>query len=208
MNPAAIVVAAGTGTRFGGPKHQQVLAGTPLWKRSVNVFDASGIEEIVVVGDVPGGIPGGRRRQDSVAAGLDALSDRPDWVIVHDAARPLVTEGLVERVLSRAAEGDVDAVIPSVPMTDTVKRVDGEIIVGTVDRDTLVTVQTPQAFRLTALRSAHMASSVDATDDAALVELAGGTVVHVNGDPMNIKITYPQDLVVAEALLSREATDE
>ena len=108
------------------------------------MFEAAGITSIVVVGDVPGGIPGGTRRRDSVERGLDALPSDVEWVLVHDAARPLVPIDLVERLLERLAVGDVDGVVPAVPLVDTVKRVDGETVVATVDRSTLVSVQTPQ----------------------------------------------------------------
>jgi 2-C-methyl-D-erythritol 4-phosphate cytidylyltransferase len=91
MRVAAVVVAAGSGTRFGGPKHKLLLDDVELWQRSVDVFVAAGVTEIVVVGDIPGGIPGGPRRRDSVANGIAALSGDIDWVLVHDAARPLIT---------------------------------------------------------------------------------------------------------------------
>lgn len=202
MKTAAVVVAAGSGTRFGSPKHGLQLGDVSLWQRSVDVLGAAGIRDIVVVGDVPGGIPGGLRRRDSVAHGLAVLSADVDWVLVHDAARPLVTVDLIERILERSAEGDVDGVIPGVPLVDTVKRVDGELIVATLDRSVLVSVQTPQAFRLSVLKAAHEADETDATDDGAMVERIGGTVVQVMGDAKNLKITVPHDLMVARAHLS------
>ncbi|RLE16112.1 MAG: 2-C-methyl-D-erythritol 4-phosphate cytidylyltransferase [Actinobacteria bacterium] len=201
MTTWTIVVAGGSGTRFGGPKHRQMLDGVELWQRSVDAFDAAGIEHIVVVGDVPGGIPGGSRRRDSVACGLGAVPDIADWVLIHDAARPLVTPQLIERVLARASMGDVDGVIPAVPVTDTLKRVQDEAVLATVDRNGLSTVQTPQAFRVPVLRAAHDSDITDATDDAGLVERADGTVVAVMGDPMNIKITNPGDLEIARVYL-------
>ena len=202
MKTAAVIVAAGSGTRFGSPKHSLLLGDLELWRWSVDAFEAAGITSIVVVGDVPGGIPGGSRRRDSVEQGLDALPADIDWVLVHDAARPLVSVDLVERLLERLAVGDVDGVIPAVPLVDTVKRVDGEVVVATVDRSALVSVQTPQAYRLSSLRSAHTADGIDATDDSSMVERNGGTVVHVMGDVKNLKITVPDDLAIARAHVS------
>lgn len=199
---AAIVVAAGSGQRFGGPKHELELGGVPLWLRCRNALSAAGVSEIVVVGDVPGGVPGGARRRDSVRSGLSALSGDPDWVLVHDAARPLLTTALIESIIAAASRGDVDAVVPGTPLTDTVKRIDGDVVRHTVDRAHLIAVQTPQAFRTASLLAAHDANPDDeATDDAALIERHGGTVVWVEGDRRNIKITYPGDLDIAEALL-------
>ena len=206
MRTAAVIVAAGSGTRFGRPKHSALLADIELWQRSVDAFVVAGTDQIVVVGDVPGGLAGGPRRRDSVAIGLAAVVPDTEWVLVHDAARPLITAELIARVRERSLAGDVDGVIPAIPVTDTIKRVDGESVLETVDRSTLVSVQTPQAFRLSVLREAHSADQTDATDDAAMVERQGGTVVQVMGDPMNFKITVPEDLVLASAYL-RAATD-
>ena len=206
MRTAAVIVAAGSGTRFGRPKHSALLADIELWQRSVDAFVVAGTDQIVVVGDVPGGLTGGPRRRDSVAIGLAAVVPDTDWVLIHDAARPLITAVLIARVMERSLVGDVDGVIPAIPVTDTIKRVDGESVLETVDRSTLVSVQTPQAFRLSVLREAHSADQTDATDDAAMVERQGGTVVQVMGDPMNFKITVPEDLVLASAYL-RAATD-
>lgn len=202
MNVWAIVVAGGTGSRYGGPKHAMLLDGTELWRRSVNAFNDAGISDVVVVGDVPGGIPGGKRRRDSVANGLAAVPDSADWILVHDAARPLVTPGLIAVLMGRLDLGDADAVIPVTPMTDTLKRVKNSRVVGTVDRSSIKAVQTPQAFRAEVLRSAHAFDpNSDVTDDAGLVERMGGTVVTVPGDQHNIKITFAGDLEVAEAIL-------
>ena len=201
MTTWAIVVAGGSGTRFGGPKHKQLLDGVELWQHSVNALHGARIKHVVMVGDVPGGIPGGSRRRDSVAAGLSVLPDDADWVLIHDAARPLVTTQLIERVLARASVGDVDGVIPAIPVTDTLKRVQDETVLATVARNGLATVQTPQAFRVHVLKSAHNSDDADATDDSALVERANGTVVAVMGDPMNLKITIPEDLAIARAYL-------
>ena len=195
-----MVVAAGSGTRFGGPKHDLTIGGVPLWQRCCDVFRAVGIETIVVVGDVPGGIAGGERRRDSVLAGVEAVPDA-EWVLIHDAARPMVTVDLVDRLLAAAGPNDVDGAIPGLKVTDTVKRVQRDRVVETVDRSDLVAVQTPQIFRRSVLLEAHRsAPGLDATDDAGLVELIGGTVAVAAGDPSNIKITYPDDLARAKAI--------
>ena len=190
----AVIVAAGRGTRYGGAKHELTIDDVSLWKRGLDAFSAAGITQCVVVGDVPGGVAGGPRRRDSVSNGLDAIGD-VDWVLVHDAARPLVTPSLIDRVVVAASTTDADGVIPGLPVADTLKRVDGDRVTSTVDRSDLVAVQTPQAFRLAVLREAHAADpAIDATDDAMLVESIGGTVEVVAGDPNNIKVTYPGDL--------------
>lgn len=199
---AVVVVAAGRGERFGRPKADLELAGEPLWRHAVSLFGDIGVDRVVLVGDVPGGISGGERRRDSVRAGLAAVEDAR-YVLVHDVARPLATPEVVRRVLDRLRAGDVDAVVPAVAVSDTVKRTEGERVVTTIDRSNLVAVQTPQGFRMRALLAAHDSSPVtDATDDAALVEEAGGRVVVVKGDPENLKITWPGDLLVAEAILA------
>lgn len=176
-----------------------------LWERCRDTFSAvPGIDGVVVVGDVPGGIPGGSRRRDSVAAGLTRVPDSTDWVLVHDAARPLASTELIERVLRAADTTEFDGVIPVNPVTDTIKRVDGTTVVGTLDRSDLVAVQTPQAFRLQMLKQAHTLDPEDeVTDDAGLVERAGGTVVTVPGDLKNIKITYEGDLTIAASYLEQ-----
>lgn len=204
MRFAAIIVAAGSGSRFGGPKHALTLGGLPVWKHSVRLFESAGAEEIVVVGDVTGGIPGGDRRRDSVEAGLLAIRSDAEWVLIHDAARPLATVSLVARVLDAAGAPGVDGVIPAIAVTDTLKEVSGAAVVGTVDRNKLRAVQTPQAFRTEALVAAHRDDpDADATDDAGLIERMGGTVVTVDGETTNMKITYEGDLAVAELLLRR-----
>jgi 2-C-methyl-D-erythritol 4-phosphate cytidylyltransferase len=195
-----VVVAAGKGERFGGPKALLEVGGVPMWELGVHLMHAAGIAEVVVVGDVPGGIPGGSLRRESVAIGVQALGPDVDMVLVHDAARPLAGEDLARRVAERLLRGDVDAVVPVVPLYDTIKRIDGETVVETVDRDALAAAQTPQGFRVGALLAAQAASPGDASDEAVLIERAGGTVVVVAGDPANLKVTYPADLAVVEAL--------
>lgn len=195
-----ILLAAGRGTRFGRQKHDIELDGIPLWKQSQRALLEGGIGRLVVVGDVEGAVPGGERRRDSVASGLAAIPDRSGFVLIHDAARPLVTVDLVRTVIGRLVIGDVAGVVPVVPVRDTLKRVAGEFVMETVDRADLVAVQTPQGFDLEALRSAHAVADGDATDDASMVEAAGGAVAVVAGDPANLKVTYPEDLAVAQAL--------
>ncbi|MGB9359478.1 MAG: 2-C-methyl-D-erythritol 4-phosphate cytidylyltransferase [Acidimicrobiia bacterium] len=199
-----ILLAAGRGTRFGREKHDLELGGVPLWQHSHRALLDGGVDTLVVVGDLDGWVSGGDRRQDSVAAGLSQIPDHDGFVLIHDAARPLLSADLVESVITRLRIGDVDGVIPAVAVKDTIKRVAGEWIVETVDRSELVAVQTPQGFNLRVLRAAHEAAGFDATDDAAMVEANGGSVVFVEGDPANIKVTYPEDLPVAEALRSRD----
>lgn len=200
-----ILVAAGRGDRFGQPKQFCDLAGTRVVDRSCQLL-APACDGLVVVlpagtaWDGPGiPVTGGETRSGSVRAGLRAVADAADVIVVHDAARPLATRTLLDSVLDAVRAG-ADAAVPAVPVPDTLKRVDGTRVVETVDRSDLVAVQTPQAFRAEALRAAH-ATSADASDDAALVELAGGTVVVVPGDPRNLKLTRPADLSVAAALL-------
>jgi 2-C-methyl-D-erythritol 4-phosphate cytidylyltransferase len=147
---------------------------------------------------VAAAVTGGSTRAASVAAGLGAVPDEADLILVHDAARPFATPELVSRVLE--ALGHADGAVPGVPLTDTVKRVSGGLVVETPDRSQLVAVQTPQGFRADVLRRAH-AQTVEvlaaATDCASLVEAAGGTVAVVEGDPANLKVTTPADLAEA-----------
>jgi 2-C-methyl-D-erythritol 4-phosphate cytidylyltransferase len=142
---------------------------------------------------------GGATRSDSVRAGLAAIPEGAEIVVVHDAARPLADRVLFDAVIAAVRAG-ADAAVPGIPVADTLKRVDGARVVETVARDDLVAVQTPQAFRCAALRAAHRGAP-DATDDAALIEAIGGTVVVVPGDPRNLKVTTPTDLAVAAVLL-------
>jgi 2-C-methyl-D-erythritol 4-phosphate cytidylyltransferase len=145
---------------------------------------------------------GGSSRQASVAAGLE-LVDVPT-VIVHDAARPFVTETMLEAVIAPLSE--VDGAITALRMNETIKRADGDLVIETVDRSNLWRSQTPQAFRTDALRKAHLKArdeSFAATDDAQLIERYGGHIALVPGDPANIKLTYEDDFVVAEAMIER-----
>lgn len=203
-----IVVAAGRGTRFGGLKPYAPLCGRRVldWSLAAARSVTDGVVLVVVPERVEEGhahaahtVAGGATRSQSVRAGLAVVPASCATVLVHDAARPLAATDLFERVVA-AVEAGADGAVPSVPVIDTLRRVDG----GVVDRHGLVAVQTPQAFRADQLRAAH-APGGDATDDAALLEAAGGRVVLVPGDPANLKITGPTDLVVAAALLEARA---
>jgi 2-C-methyl-D-erythritol 4-phosphate cytidylyltransferase len=203
----AVLVAAGSGVRFGGPKQFAVLDGTRVVDRSLAVARAACDGVVLVLtdpaswdGDRPEGVVvGGATRAESVRAGLAGVPADAEVVVVHDAARPLATTELYAAVVAAVRAG-ADGAIPGVAVADTLKRVDDDMVVCTIDRDVLVAAQTPQAFRADVLRAAH-ALGDDATDDAALVESHGGKVVVVPGDPCNLKLTGPRDLAVATALL-------
>jgi len=202
-----ILVAAGSGRRFGGPKAFVELGGRTLLERATAAFAGIGpVIPVLRAEDaatlrLPAGAyaVGGARRRDSVAAGLAALPAEVETVLVHDVARALVPGDVIRRVVSAAR---VHAcVIPAIPVTDTIKRVDGEHVVETLDRAPLVAVQTPQAFRRELLARALAAFPEDATDEASLVERLGEPVHVVPGSDRNLKITRPADLAVAAALL-------
>jgi 2-C-methyl-D-erythritol 4-phosphate cytidylyltransferase len=203
----AVIVAAGWGERFGGPKQFAELGGARLVDHAVATAAATCDAVVLVVpdasdwqgADVDALVDGGATRAESVRAGLGAVSLGAEIVVVHDAARPLATEALFEAVVAAVREG-ADGAVPGLAVTDTLKRVDDVRVTATVDRVGLVAVQTPQAFRADVLRNAH-ASGADATDDAALVEELGGSIVVVPGDPRNVKVTGPADLMIASALL-------
>ncbi len=214
-----IIAASGVGTRLGArrPKAFLELEGVTLLTRSMAAFLAHpGIGPVVAAVPDPsvaaGLLPplgarvrlvrGGPERQDSVRLALAALGE-VDLILVHDAARPLVSRTVIDAVIAAAAEHG--AAVPAIPIPDTVKRVDGHgRLIGTVPRDDLVLAQTPQGFRADLLRRAHAEAErngVAGTDDAALVERLGHGVVVVPGDPRNIKITAPGDLELARVLL-------
>lgn len=204
----AIVVAAGSGSRFGGLKQYEVLAGRRVLDWSVDAARQACDGVVLVVPPdraaesepVDAVVAGGATRSGSVRNGLARVPAGAEVIAVHDAARPLATAPLFDAAVAAVRAGAAGAIC-GVPVTDTVKRVDGAEVAETLDRRRLVAVQTPQAFAAAALRQAH-AGEPEATDDAALVEAAGGRVVVVPGDPYNIKITSPADLAVAEALLA------
>ena len=199
----AILLAAGRGTRFGRQKHNIELHGSPLWRWAQRGLIDGGVEEVVIVGEIDGAVPGGGRRQDSVAAGLAQIPADDGLVLVHDAARPMLAPSVVQRVIDRLLIGDVAGVVPAVPMRDTIKRIAQARVVETVERHHLVSVQTPQGFDLRTQRTAHSSFEGDATDDASMVEAIGAPIAIVEGDPMNLKVTYPEDLLLIEALRSR-----
>ncbi|HTW72280.1 MAG TPA: 2-C-methyl-D-erythritol 4-phosphate cytidylyltransferase, partial [Acetobacteraceae bacterium] len=214
MRIAAILVAAGSGNRFGGatPKQFLPLAGKPVIRHCAAalsahvvllqpVGDPDPVDSALAGIDHLPTVPGGATRQDSVLAGLQALAPHtPDIVLVHDAARPLIPTGTIPALL--AALRDHPGAIPGQPVADTLKRVDSGVIAATVPRDGLVRAQTPQAFRFDALLAAHRAGIAGATDDAALLEAAGGTVAIVPGSEDNIKLTYPEDLLRLERAMT------
>jgi 2-C-methyl-D-erythritol 4-phosphate cytidylyltransferase len=136
---------------------------------------------------------------DSVRAALAVVPAAAEVIVVHDAARPLATERLFAQVIAAVRAGE-DGAVPGLPIADAVRRVEGARVVESVDRDGLHVVQTPQAFRADALRAAH-ARGDDATDDASLVDASGGSVLVIPGEATNLKITTPQDLEIADALL-------
>jgi 2-C-methyl-D-erythritol 4-phosphate cytidylyltransferase len=200
-------VAAGSSSRFGRLKQFETLGGRQVldWSMEAARSVAAGVV-LVVPGPAPAEargadvvVAGGSTRAESVRAGLDAVPGDAEVLVVHDAARPLAGADLFKAVVEALAPG-VDAAVPGLPVAETVKQVAEGRVVSTLDRSELVAVQTPQAFRAGELRSAHQTGG-EATDDAGLVEAAGGTVVVVPGDPRNIKLTKPSDLVVLEALL-------
>jgi len=202
------VVAAGRATRFGGLKQFERLGGRAVvdWSLDAARVVADGIVLVLPPGMSTGGgaadvvVEGGTTRSASVRAGLGAVPSTAEVVVVHDGARPLATAAQFDATVA-AVRGGADAAVCAVPIGDTVKRVTGDTVVETVERAGLWAVQTPQAFRPDVLRRAH-AGSGEATDDAALVEAAGGRVVVVPGDARNLKLTRPEDLVTAEALLA------
>jgi 2-C-methyl-D-erythritol 4-phosphate cytidylyltransferase len=205
-----VVVAGGSGRRFGGPKQFLPLAGRPVaaWSVTAARSIADGVV-LVIPTDGPVAPPtgadrvvtGGTTRAQSVRAGLAAVPDDAAIIVIHDAARPLATEALFAAVVDVVRAGEADGAIPVVPVTDTLKRVDDGVVRATVDRDGLVAVQTPQAFVAATLRTAHR-SADEATDDAALVERVGATVRTVMGEPHNVKLTRTEDLAMAEALIN------
>lgn len=235
MRVIALVAAAGRGTRLGAsvPKAFVRLRGRSLLERSVAaMINSSVVDEIIVLvspdmeayaEEMLGqtglldaavtGVPvqlalGGGERADSVWAGLRTITDEDAVVLIHDAARALTPPGMIARVARRVLEG-APGVVPVVPVPDTVKQVDGDVVAGTPDRSSLRAVQTPQGFRLRELRAANEAyfAAADpgftATDDASLLEWQGVPVVTVQGDPMAFKVTTPIDMTLA-----RTITDE
>jgi 2-C-methyl-D-erythritol 4-phosphate cytidylyltransferase len=217
LTVAALLLGAGAGNRLGAsvPKAFSEVAGRTLLMHSLERFRGHRlVRDVVVIVPAPyveraqtlSGpslvVAGGVTRLDSVRVGLAALADDVDTVLVHDVARPFVPAAVIDRVVDALAEG-ADAVVPGLPVTDTIKRVDSdERVLATVDRSELRAIQTPQGFRVAALVAAHEGAP-EATDDAGLIEALGGTVVVVAGAEEAFKITRPWDLRVAEALATR-----
>lgn len=211
MTVWVVVVAAGGGHRFGGRKQFAEIDGRPLVSWSVEAARsvADGIV-LVVPTDIAGTdethaygadvvVAGGSTRTGSVRAGLVAVPGKADVIVVHDGARPLASADLFRSVVDAVTSGAA-AAVPGLALADTVKNVKDGVVVSTLDRRGLVTVQTPQAFRAEVLRRA-LESGSDATDDAGLVEAQGATVRVVNGDPRNLKVTTPDDLEMVRALI-------
>jgi 2-C-methyl-D-erythritol 4-phosphate cytidylyltransferase len=216
----AIVVAGGEGRRFGEPKQFVLLGGQSVVGRSVAAARTVADGVVVVVPPPSASAPeweapdvgadrvvvGGPTRAGSVRAGLAAVPAEAGVIIVHDAARPLATPALFAAVVAALESDGVEGAIPVLPVTDTLKRVVDGAVVATVDREDLAVVQTPQAFVAATLRRAHR-SADEATDDASLVEGLGATVCTVAGEPHNLKLTRPLDLVLAEALMTVVAAE-
>ena len=199
----AIVVAAGSGTRYGGAKQVELLAGRPVVDWAVEAARNASDGVVLVVpperldGDWPAVdhvVAGGATRSESVRAGLAAVPADAEVIVVHDAARPGARAETFQQVV--AALDGADAAVPGLPVVDTLRHLDGHPL----HRDRVVAVQTPQAFRAAALRGAHAAGG-QASDDAGLVEAAGGTVVVVPGTAHAMKVTTKDDLRILEALL-------
>lgn len=214
----AIIVAAGEGKRFGLAKQFAPLRGKPVLDWCLEKFEKHpGIDNIVLVmrefhpsqeysrkyRKITSVTKGGERRQDSVYAGLGCVDEKiTRIVLIHDGARPLVGEDLIKRTIE--AVGRKEAVVPVIPLDDTIKRVEGERIIQTEDRTQLFRSQTPQGFSCPLLKEAFARARRDdfyGTDEASLVERMGNEVYVIQGDPRNIKITTQDDLRVAEVLI-------
>ena len=201
-----IVVAGGSGSRFGGAKQFELVGTRRVVDHATEVARAASDGVVIVVPpthvETEGGVAGGATRSDSVRAGLAAVPDEATIVCVHDAARPFASSRLFDAVIDAVADG-ADGAVPGIAVTDTIKQVDAQhVVVSTPPRESLVAVQTPQAFRASVLRAAH-ATGADATDDAALVEQCGGRVVVVPGEVTNRKITHLHDLDWAREHVAR-----
>jgi 2-C-methyl-D-erythritol 4-phosphate cytidylyltransferase/2-C-methyl-D-erythritol 2,4-cyclodiphosphate synthase len=216
MFVSAIIAAGGRGLRLGHtrPKQLLVIAGRAMLDRSVSTFLVHpDVDEVIVAlpADLAAEPPdylrqatkrlsivaGGDRRQDSVANAFRQIAERSDLVVVHDAARPFASANLIARTIAAAAESG--AALAALAARDTVKQASDHLVRATLDRRTIYLAQTPQAFRRSVLRDA-LALAGDATDEAALAEQAGHPVRIVDGEASNIKITTPDDLVIAEAI--------
>jgi 2-C-methyl-D-erythritol 4-phosphate cytidylyltransferase len=218
----AVLAAAGRGERLGSdrPKAFARLGGRPLLAESLERLEESGWIDAIVIAAPPdweepsilvaeeiaatkvnAAVTGGESRSESVRLALEEVPADAAVVLVHDAARPLLSEAVIERVLAPLSEG-WDGVVPAVPLADTVKRVEGDRVVETLPRDDLVAVQTPQAFLADTLRRAVSGDVSAATDCASLVEAAGGRIKVVEGDPRLVKVTDADDLALVESWLA------
>lgn len=218
MKVATIIVAAGEGRRFGTAKQFALLAGRPVVDWTIKAFAAHPqIDELIVVlpdesrteeiesrwPKIKAVVKGGKQRQDSVSRGLEAVSPEIEIVLVHDGVRPLVTAELISRIIDAAKKEG--AAIPAVTIEDTVKMIDGDFIIRTINREQLVRVQTPQGFRKNLLQMAFNQAKKEgyyASDEASLIERIGGRVKIIPGETKNIKITTPEDLKIAEVWIN------
>jgi 2-C-methyl-D-erythritol 4-phosphate cytidylyltransferase len=172
-----------------------VVAAPPDWEEPVML-----LADELACGKVIAAVAGGATRAESVRAAMAEVPEEAAVVLVHDAARPLVTDDVIGRVLAPLGEG-FDGAVPALPLADTVKRVRGEEVVETLERSELVGAQTPQAFVAPVFREALAGDALDATDCASLVERRGGRIKVVQGDPRLLKVTSPEDLQTVAALL-------
>ncbi len=213
---AVLIVAAGKGERagMGLPKQYESLAGEPMLRRTVRAF--AGLPVQVVIGqgqqelagralaglDLPAPVTGGATRQESVRLGLDALAQQaPDFVLIHDAARPLISREVIDAVV-KALENGADGALPMVAASDTLRRREGDGRWTIVPRENLYRAQTPQGFVYAKIAAAHRAHAAqDVTDDVALAELAGMRIEMVEGEEKNIKVTRKEDFALAESFL-------
>lgn len=214
----ALVVAAGSGLRMGGPVKKQfrALCGRPVLAHTLMAIEAAAAVDAVVLvlgageifptqsfSKVRAVVTGGATRTDSVRAGLAALPPETELVLIHDGVRPLASSALFAAVAARAWE--TGACIPVLPVTDTVKTIDAQgLVQKTLRRDELVRVQTPQGFRKEIVLAAYAQAVTVATDDAGLVEMAGFPVQTIPGEETNLKLTTPTDMWVAELWMKRE----
>lgn len=227
---SAIIPAAGQGKRMGAGKNKQFLqiGNKPLIIQTIEAFaEDEWCKQIILVGNEKELddmhylvdqfglikpiiiIAGGKERQQSVYHGIKVLDDKEQIVLIHDGARPFITQEIIHEVVLKADE--TGAAIVAVPVKDTIKKVEQQVVVETLERSGLWAVQTPQAFRLSIVKAAHdkaEANGLNGTDDASLVEMAGQAVHIVQGSYFNIKITTPEDLVLAEAIIKSEGKND
>ncbi len=214
MRTAAIVLAAGQGTRFGGDKTARELGGKPLWRWSYDLFATHPeVHEVLLVGSQANlaefraeGVPavlGGETRQDSARLGVEALPRDIECVLIHDAARPYLNASLVTRVLEGVRQAGAAA--PGVPVVDTIRQREGEVS-RNLDRASLVAMQTPQGARYEHLVRAYREAPGSFTDEVSLLEAIGVQARIVPGDPKNLKITYPGDLMASDPAMKETRT--